>query len=219
MAYKLTVIDNEKGFNFNAKYQNLSKLERPSVEAKASNGSIVKERSTYNGQVLAPGSTQRQWVDDQGNVYSKQDLTFWYNGEQVDEVKQTKVFDIQGYQPLNNYTDNYIMDKFYELFPSSNDMKKDFDKKVAESANLCGMHKLWKHLNENRLVARGEFCTSNKGFIASDGYIRAILLDNNKWGLEIGLFKEEKVFEHLNEGDPKEVEAPKQVGNRKLKMV
>jgi hypothetical protein len=196
----------------------MSKAEKPDVVAKAPNGKEVHERSTYQGQVLGPGSTQRQWVDDTGAIYSKQELTFWNEGEQVSEITQTKVLEIQGYQPISNYTDRYIIDKYYELSPSTNDMKKDFDKKMAESANLFQMRKLWEFLRSTNQVARGEFNTSSKGFIAGDGYIRAVEFDAKKWGLEIGVFKEEKVFQHLNEEVPKEVTlAP--VGTKKLKRI
>ena len=73
---------------------------------------------------------------------------------------------------------------------------------MAVRTNLAGMYRLWEKLTKEEVVARGEFCTSSRGFVASDGYIRAICVDNGKWGLEIGVFKEEKIFEHLQEGKP-----------------
>jgi hypothetical protein len=204
MAYKLQINDSKQGFNFNVRYENMSKAERPAVIAKAPNGKEVHESSTYQGQVLARGSTQRQWVDDTGAVYSKGELTFWFDGQQVTEIAQTKVFEIQGYQPVKNYTDNYVIDKYYEPFPSDNDMKKDFDRNKAVSANAFQMRRLWEHLKQTNQVARGEFNVSSKGFVAGDGYIRAVEFQN-KWGLEIGVFKEEKIFQHLQEGVPQEI--------------
>jgi len=59
MAFKLQIVDNTNGLNFNVKYENLSKIKRPPVEAKAPNGNVVNERTVYQGQVLGPGSTQR----------------------------------------------------------------------------------------------------------------------------------------------------------------
>jgi hypothetical protein len=110
-----------------------------------------------------------------------------------------------------------VIASYYETYPDDNGMKKDFDRERAKSSNLSQMRKLWEHLDANQLVARGEFCTSSRGFVASDGYLRAVKF-GNKWGIEIGVFKEEKVFEHLNEGLPKEV--PQEVASRrKLKMV
>jgi hypothetical protein len=221
MAYNLQIVDSKNSITFNAKYQNMSNYKSPSanIEAKAPNGKIVKERTTYQGQVLGPGATQRQWVDEDGGVYSKKELTFTHEGEPVQEISQTKVFNVDTFQPLANYTDKYIIDKYYEIFPSNNGMKKDFDREIATKTNLSHMYKLWKYLTENDVCARGEFCVSSRGFMESDGYIRPISIEG-KWGLEIGVFKEEKIFEHLNEGEPKEVQTAVQSGGRKrLKLV
>ena len=217
MAYKLTIADPKTGVNFQVKYENLARAKRPSVEAKSPTGDPVKERTVYQGQVLQPGSTNRQWVDDKGSIFQKSELTFWYNGEQVEENSQTKVFNIEGYQPIKNYTDSYVISAFYELYPGTNDMKKDFDRERARITNLNGMKKLFDYLDQNQVVARGEFCVSSKGFVASDGYVRAIKF-GNKWGLEIGVFKEEKIFEHLQEDVPQIPDAVP-AGRKKLKMV
>ena len=217
MAYNLQIVTED--LQFNCKYQNLSKYKRPNVVAKAPNGTEVKEKSTYQGKILGPGATQRQWCDDDGNVYSKSELTFYYEGEPVAEISQTKVFQVDGYQPLVNYTDTYVIDKYYEIFPSDNGMKKDIDRNVAVATNSSHMYRLWEKLTNEQVVARGEFCVSSKGFVASDGYIRAISI-GNKWGLEIGVFKEEKIFEHLQEGQPAQVKTAVQSGLKKrLKMV
>ena len=200
MAYKLQITGPE-GTNFNVKYEKLDKEQRPNVEARVSDGTVVKERTVYNGQVLVPGSTQRKYCDDAGNQYAKQDLKFYYENEEVEENSQTKVFHIEEYQPLSNYTDKYVIGKFYELYPSTNDMKKDFDKEKARIVNLTGMKKLFDQLLIDGTVARGEFCASSKGFIASDAYLRPVKF-GNKWGLEMGVFKEEKIFEHLQEEVP-----------------
>jgi len=219
MAYKLQVTDNSLGVNANVRYENLSRIERPEVVAKTPTGKIAKERSVVNGKVVQQGEMTRQWVDEDGSIYGKTELSFWYKDEQVSENTQTKVLQITGYQPLANYTDNYVIASYYEIFPDDNGMKKDFDRERAKSSNLFQMRKLWEYLDQNKVVARGEFCTSSRGFIASDGYVRAVSFQN-KWGLEIGVFKEEKVFEHLNEGVPSEVKLAEPVaGRKKLKMV
>lgn len=218
MAYKIQIVEDRLGLNFNSKYENLAKLVRPEVEAKAPDGSLVKEKSTYQGQILGQGATQRQWVDDKGNIYAKGQLKFFYQGQEVTENTQTKVFTIVGYQPIKNYTDTYVISAYYELFPHNNDMKKDFDKETARVTNLVGMKKLWEHLNHNGLVARGEFCPSSKGFVASDGYIRAVEF-GNKWGLELGVFKEEKIFEHLEENVPIQAPVASSTQVKRLKMV
>lgn len=217
MSYKLSITDRTNNINCNVRYENLAKNNKPSIEAKATNGKVVRERTTYQGKVLPPGSTNKQWVDDDGNVYAKQELKFYCDGQEVSEMQQTKVFEVAGYQPLSNYTDSYVISKYYELSPCDNGMKKDYDRQVARNANLSQMHRLWQYLHDNNVVARGEFITGNKGFVASDGYIRAIQIDG-KWTLEVGIFKEEKIFQHLNEGVPAQVTIPAKT-QRKLKMV
>ena len=219
MSYRLQISDKQNGLNFNVRYEKLDRAKRPEVIAKAPNGTVVKERSIYQGQVLLPGSTQKQWVDDQGNIYSKAELTFWFGEQQVNEIQQTKIFEVVGYQPLSNYTDNYIIDKYYEVYPDDNGLKKDFDRERARQANLFQMRKLWDYLNQNQVVARGEFCASSKGFVASDGYLRAIKVNGNKWGLDLGQFKEEKIFQHLQEGKPSETTLPQVTVGVKLKRV
>ena len=214
MAYRLQIVD-DKGASFNVKYENLAKAKRPPVEAKNSNGDLVRETTVYQGQVLGPGATQRKWCDAQGNQYNKCDLTFWYEGEQVEENSQTKVFQIDGYQPIKNYTDSYIIDKYYEIFPHDNDMKKDFDREKAVIVNLHGMRKLWEYLKENQLCARGEMIVSSKGFVSSDAYLKPIEF-GNKWGLTLGIFKEEMIFNHLNEALP---QVPQIQQKKKIKMV
>lgn len=219
MAYKLQITEASLGISFNSRYENLAKSKKPEVVAKTSSGTVVKERLTFQGQILKQGSTQRRWSDDNGAFYSKSELTFYYQNEPVPENTQTKVFNIEGFQPLSNYTDNYVISAYYEIFPDDNGMKKDYDKDVARNANLSQMRKLWEHLDKNQIVARGEFCPSSRGFVASDGYLRAIKINGNKWGLEIGCFREEKIFDHLNEGVPKAVKLAPRTAKKRIKMV
>lgn len=216
MPFKLQCTEASLGVSFNSRYENMARNKKPEIVAKTANGTIVKERITYKNDVLVPGSTQRRWVDDNGAFYNKSELTFYYEGEAVPENTQTKVFEIEGFQPLSNYTDTYVISAYYELFPDDNGMKKDHDRDIARRANLCQMRKLWDHLDKNQLVARGEFCPSSRGFISSDGYIRAIKINGNKWGLEIGVFSQEKIFQHLNEGIPTQVVKP---ATKKLKRI
>ena len=143
MAYRLQIMDTGNGIAFNIKYQNLSKAKKPDIIATAHDGSVVKERTVYQGQVLGPGATQRKWCNDQGDVFSKSELQFWHDGDEVEENVMTKSFEIVDYQALKDYNDLYVMDKFYEVLPGDNDMKKDIDKERARISNLHGMRKLW----------------------------------------------------------------------------
>lgn len=219
MAYKLQIADNNLKVNANVRYENLSRQDKPEVIAKTPQGKVAKEKSVVNGKVIQQGEMTRQWVDEDGNIYGKTELSFWYNNEEVKENQQTKMFEITGYQPLANYTDNYVISAYYEIYPDDNGMKKDFDRERAKNSNLFQMKKLWDYLDQNGVVARGEFCTSSRGFVASDGYLRAIKFNGSKWGLEIGVFKEEKIFQHLNEGTPQEIKTPIETSRKKIKMI
>jgi len=220
MAYKLQIVDKNNNLNFSVRYSNLAKADKPQIVAKNDKGEIVKEKmcmTNEEGQILQ-GNMKRKWLDSNNNEYSKSELTFWYNDEQVMENAQTKVMEIEGYQPLSNYTDRYVISTYYETFPDINGMKKDIDRERAIKGNLYQMRKLWEYLDKNQVVARGEFCPSSRGFMASDAYIK---IDNTKWGLEIGVFKEEKLFEHLNEKLPERIETVtvKSTQGKRLKMV
>jgi hypothetical protein len=213
MSFKIQIVDQKSGVTFNARYERLDKESNNKVStvAKAPNGAVVKETTFYGDVPLPAGSTQRRWVDDKGTQYAKSELTFVIqdaDGKEtpVSEVEQTKVMTIDGYQTLQNYTDTYAICAYYEVFPDDNGMKKDLDRQVAVNANLRGMRKLWEFLRENNCVARGVFCPTSRGFVESDGYIRALDLEG-KWGLEIGQFKQAKVFQHLNETVPADVVA------------
>jgi hypothetical protein len=199
MAYKLKIIDKTNGLNFNVRYENMSKVEKPEIIAKAPDGSICHERTIFQGKVLAAGSTQRNWVDDNGKIYMKAELKFSImDGDTeipVQENEQTKVFTITSFETEANYLDKFVIGTYYELYPDDDGFEKDHDRNRAKNENLSQMRKLWQQLKD-----------SNKGFLASDGYIRAIEIEG-KWGLEIGIFKEMKIFSHLNEGIPVLVES------------
>ena len=221
MPYKLNIVDNTQGLNFRVKYENLARAKRPPIIAKNNKGDVVKEKMVVvsNGSILT-GEMKRKWMDDDSVEYGKTELTFWSDKDQVLENTQTKVMEIEGYQPLQNYTDKYVIPVYYETFPDTNDMKKDIDRSKAMAGNLYQMRKLWEYLDTNKVVARGEFCPSSRGFMASDGYIRAIRVNGNKWGLELGVFKEEKIFEHLQEGTPKPADmVVAQKKGKRLKMI
>ena len=219
MSYKLSIVEPSTNTTFNVRYENLAKAKRPEIIAKTPKGDIAKLQTTFQGKPMPKGSTQKKWLDDKGMEWSKQDLTYWMGDQQVEELEQTKVFEIEGFQPLGNYTDNYVISTYYEIFPDDNGMKKDIDRERAVRGNTSGMYKLWEKLDKERVVARGEFCPASRGFVASDGYIRAIKVNGNKWALEIGVFKEEKVFQHLQEGVPSAAPIVEKKKGKRVKMI
>lgn len=207
------------GMAFNTRYEKMDRNKKLKIVAKV--GDVeVSEKSTYNDIILLPGMTKKLWVDATGGVYEKSQVKFYHEDQEVSEKSQTKCFEITGFQPVSSYTDMYVIDKFYEIYPDDDGCSKDFDKECSRRKNLVGMRRLWEHLDSTGSVARGEFNTSSRGFESSDGYIRAIKF-GNKWALELGVLKEEKVFQHLQEGVP-EINTTTQSGVRpvlKLKRV
>ena len=216
---KLSITDTTgtvQGLNTNVRYEKLDRDEALKVEHRVGDV-VVNFRSVHDDVVLLEGMTKKLWVDDQGAVYGKEQVHHFYEGQEVSPKDQTTIFGIIGYQPVANYTDSYVLSKYYELFPDEDGHKKDNDKDQARRKNLGGMRALWEYLMDNKVVARGEFNVSSSGFLSTDGYIRAISF-GNKWGLEVGVFKEEKIFQHLQEGIPELVTAGAPVGVNRLKI-
>lgn len=206
------------GLMTNVRYEKLDRAEKPKIVKKV-NGIHVEERTVFEDTVLLPGMTRKVWCDEEGNVYSKEQVTYWIGEDQVAEKSETKVFEITSFEPIQRYTDEFVIGKYYELSPDTNGHKKDFDKEMARRANLSGMRKLWEYLRENNVVARGEFNTSSRGFVCSDGYIRAVSF-GNKWGLEVGIFSETKEFRHLEEEVPESLKVEAKQGSPlKLKRI
>ena len=200
---KLSITDptgTVQGLNTNVRYEKMDRDEAPKIEHRVGD-IVVNFRSVHDDVVLLEGMIKKLWVDDQGVVYGKEQVHHFYEGQEVNPKDQTAIFEIVGYQPVGNYTDSYVISKFYELFPDEDGHKKDADKDQARRKNLVGMRALWEYLHTNAVVARGEFNVSSAGFLTTDGYIRSISF-GNKWDLEIGVFKEEKIFQHLQEGVP-----------------
>lgn len=216
-AYNVTLNVPTINVNCRVKYSNLSNDDAPRPEARTAEGVVVTNKTVYKGVVLGEGSTNKYWMDEAGTIYPKDVLEFYYEGERVWEKDMTKTFEVKTFEPLKNYTDNYIIGKYYEIFPSNNDLKKDFDRDIAIKVNLSGMRKLWEYLYSSQVVARGEMNVSSRGFLSSDGFLRAVAFDKDKWSLELGIFSEAKQFQHVNEI---QVAAPVQQAVRKsIKMV
>lgn len=204
---KLTITDTTgkiNGLTCNVRYEKMDRDEPPKIVHKVDN-EIVAFKTMHDGKILLEGMTKKVWADEKGKTYAKEEVKHYYEEDEVTEKGQTKIFEIIGFQPLSAYTDSYVLDKYYELSADEDGHTKDFDKNIARRKNTVGMRILWEYLHQNKVVARGEFNVSSSGFLATDGYIRAVSF-GNKWGLEVGIFKEEKIFHHLQEGIP---EAPK----------
>lgn len=167
-----------------------------------------------SGVILKQGDTCKVWVDHDDDEISKDTVTFHLEdpdtqelSDPIDKVSQSRVFIGEKFDSDKSYTDEFIIDKYFELSPSDGNMEKDVDRAANVGANSRGMYQLWKRLYENNEVVMGEFNPSSAGFITSYGYIRAVQFDGSKWGLEIGVFKERKTFKHLQDGEPQVIQA------------
>ena len=219
-AKKLTITDPTgtiPGLSINVRYEKMDREDPPSVVHKV--GDLeVKNRAIYGDIILLEGMTRKGWVDVNGKEYQKEEIKHFYEGQEVAEKQLTKVYQITGFQSLKAFTDSYVIEKYYELTPDDDGFKKDFDRENAKNRNLIGMRKVWEHLNINNVVARAEFNASSAGYQAGDAYLRAVSF-GNKWGVQIACFKEELIFQHLNESIPVPIEQVSAKGPVRLKRV
>jgi hypothetical protein len=201
VARNLQILDDNLGISANVKYEplNASDKNRPKVAWKAPNGKTVSLKTVDAAR--QPIQTFKAYLDEDLSEFAKAQLTAFdpATGNDLCEFESTTVFDIVKYEPEVNYTDRYIVEKYYELFASDDGKKKDVDREIARNVNRQSMKKIYDHLVANNVVGKAEFVASSGHYRAGAGYIRAITFDGGKWSLELGAFKEEKVFKHLNE--------------------
>lgn len=202
MAKNLQIVDENNNINASCKYEplNMSEKDKPKVSFKTRIGGTPVYLKTV-GSDRGPIQTFKAYLDDNGNEYQKTDLVAYDpdTNEELEVFDMTTIFSIVKYEPESNYTDRYVVDKYYELFPSDNSKKKDHERDIAINTNRIGMKKLYDHLVKEGVVAKAEFVATSGHYRAGAGYIRPITVDGGKWTLELGTFKEEKVFSHLNE--------------------
>lgn len=208
MSYSLRIVDNKEGINFDAKRENMAgKKEFAEPVGYAPNGKQVtrKQLDLNTGQPIQYGF---KFVDEDGNAFEKAEITWKLGDQVVAPIEMTNVFEIKTYRPLGEYTDRFVIDKYYELSASTGASSKgkkktsDSERESQRLSNLVGMRKLWDKLISESVVAGGNFNSSSGNFKPGMAFIRAIKVNGNKWGLELGQFKEEKIFEFLQEGVP-----------------
>ncbi|MDP3786551.1 MAG: hypothetical protein Q8R05_03260 [Candidatus Omnitrophota bacterium] len=221
MAYGLKVIDTNEGITFDCKRENMAgKKEFVEPVGYAPNGKVV-ERKQFDISTGKPVQYTFKYVDEDGNQYEKSEITWKIGDEVVSPIEMTSVFEIKSYRPIIEYSDRFVIEKYYELAPDQGPSSKG-KKKISDSererirvSNLMGMRKLWEKLMKEGSVAGGNFNASSGNFKPGMAFLRAIKVNGNKWGLELGVFKEEKIFEHLQEGTPHAVAVPVQQGAAK----
>ena len=208
MAYGLKVMDTKEGITFDCKRENMAgKKEFVEPIGYAPNGKVV-ERKQLDINTSKPVQYTFKYLDEDGNQYEKSEITWKIGDKVVSPIEMTSVFEVKTYRPVIEFTDRFVIEKYYELSADSGPSKKG-KKQIPEAerdrirlSNLMGMRKLWEKLIKEGSVAGGNFNGSSGNFKPGMAFIRAIKVNGNKWGLELGVFKEEKIFEFLQEGTP-----------------
>ena len=161
-------------------------------------------RSLPSGEVVN-GVISMGYQHPNGEVFKDAQLNKFYvtvDGEEIafEPKDKTDIFEIASYEPMDSYMDKYQIVKYYQVMPSdgavskSKKSKMDMRKQLTIDVNTAGMLKLWKHLHDNNLLGKGQLNITSTGRLPSYGYLRAVVLPDNEWTLEIALFKQRKEF-------------------------
>ena len=156
-------------------------------------------RVDITGQIIRSGTVSNVYVDAENIVHEDSNTMVFFlatDGELIPAHKNSKTDNmvITSFESVHNYTDAYQMERYYQVLPSQGSSKKDMAKQVAIKANTSGMKKLWTYLIENNCIARGILNITSAGFLPSTAYVRAVVIDDSKWTLEIAIFKQKKQF-------------------------
>jgi len=172
-------------------------------------GKMTKSKSDGDGNLL-PNDVEvlEYFVDVEGNEIPVQAKAFG----------RTEVMEVKSFVPLEYYTDRYIIDAYYQIMPSAGKSKKDYDKNITKRANTIGLKKLWDKLISTEQVAKAEF-NMRDGKLPNYAFIRAVQINGTKWTLEIGRYKQQKLFSWVEEKDLKPVEQATPVSANLLPQV
>lgn len=206
MAYSLKVVDPSTGVQFDTKRENMAgKTEFVEPQGYSPEGKPV-QRKQLDLSTGLPIQYTFKYVDEEGNAWEKGEITWKLGEDIVSPIEMTSVFEIKTYRPVDEYVNRFVVDKFYELYAddgaSSKKKRSDADKDRTRISNLSGMRKLWDKLIAENMVAGGHFNPASGSFKPGMAFIRAVKVNGCKWGLELGVFKEEKIFSYLQEGVP-----------------
>jgi len=151
------------------------------------------------GQIIVSGSVSNVYIDEDKSAHDESELSVFFlatDGELIPANKNSKTDNmvITAFEPIKNYADAYQMERYYQVLPSQGSSKKDMAKKVAITANTSGMKKLWDYLMENHCIARGILNITSAGYLPSTAYVRAVVIDDTKWTLEVAIFRQKKQF-------------------------
>lgn len=219
MSYSLKIVDNSAGIAFDTKREKIAGTPQPVPQPYSQAGNLLG-RKNVNPETNLPVSYTVKYLDEQGNAFDKSEVIWKLDGEVSQLSKMTTVFDILEYRPIQDYTDKFRIDDYQEIFAddgaSSKKKTSDYERNQTKMANMVGMRKLWDKLMVEKTVAVGEFCTSTGSTKAGLAFLRPLHMMyatdagmTEKWGMELGVCKEEKIFNHLYDGIPQmEINTP-----------
>lgn len=176
----------------------------PEFVRKNEKGEVVGFFNTKDGQPVLTNGRGYYTYDEQGDSKipkEKAGLVVCYyeteDGEliQAHDKQKTEVFEIQKWEPLENYTDKYIINAYYSLIPSKGKSKNDHQRNLNAKSNERGMRKLYDYMITNGVVGRGVLNITSGVGLPTLAYIRPVPLDKQgNWTMEIGTFKQQKRY-------------------------
>lgn len=183
MANKSQIRIEVNGKGFEATYVNSTVKSDNKVIVKAPNGKVVTEKVMDLGNIVE-GKKQdkevvsteltRKWVDTDGNIYEKKDLTYYnWEGKQISENLKTEVFVGKEAVDLMYALDNYSFESYYKVTPIdvTNAIYSEFYTTMSPDE-----------------VFVGDFNLTSKGFTPSFGALRK----SKDGNFEIMVFKNTK---------------------------
>lgn len=191
---------NTMPFEMSYKGQKLkTKGTRPAVNYLTPEGKETKFTRVDKKTGDIVGATSNMYQDEDDKLYDKNQLVphlVTEDGKEIPTQKnqKTDTWQIDKFESLSNYLDKYQMEKYYYVSPSQGKSDKDFQRELTKNTNIKQMKKIWDKLHSKELVARGKLFTTSSGFVPSYGYLRAVEPEPGKWALEVGIFKQKKVF-------------------------
>jgi len=167
-------------------------------------GSPKTVKRTAQGLEVVGKMTKHKY-DSDGNQLADDVETIEYfvtvEGQEIPTTNafgRTQCMQIKSFEPLEYYTDRYIIDAYYQLIPGQGKSRKDFDKAMTKRANTMKLKKLWDKLYSTNTVAKAEF-NMRDGKLPNYAFIRAVKINGTKWTLEIGRYKQQKLFSWVEE--------------------
>jgi len=150
------------------------------------------------------------YVDSKGTLCA--DVVPYYKTTDGDTILattniKTEVFEIVKFEPTQNFTDKYIVDRYYQIKPAQGKSKADFQRNAMLKANTAQMKKLYDYLIENQVVGRGILNITSSGYLPSIAYVRGVPIGTQgDWTIEIGVFKQQKRYTWVGSSEVEDIQ-------------